>query len=227
MLRNIRHLVQQTGTWTEVTTLVIPGVNDGDDELCAIADFLADISLDIPWHVSGFTPHYQMRDRPPTPPATLRRAWEIGRAAGLRYVYTGNIWGSRQLAWLQQHLLPALRDDPDRARRLPRPPALVGTGPMPHVRRSDCREVEMTVQAVTPREPAHAGDAYIRQPAVAGRFYPANGATLAGEVQRLLAAGRALRTGPCACAGCPPRRLRLQRRSRRRRLSDIGRFSHQ
>ena len=97
VLRNIRHLVQQTGTWTEVTTLVIPGINDGDDELCAIADFLADINLDIPWHVSGFTPHYQMRDRPPTPPATLRRAWEIGRAAGLHYVYTGNIWGSHLL----------------------------------------------------------------------------------------------------------------------------------
>jgi pyruvate formate lyase activating enzyme len=98
VLRNIRHLVRQTNVWTEVTTLVIPGVNDGDDELRAIAGFLAEVSPDIPWHVSGFTPHYQMRDRPPTPAATLRRAWEIGRAAGLRYVYTGNIWGSRQLA---------------------------------------------------------------------------------------------------------------------------------
>ena len=98
VLRNIRHLVQQTGVWTEVTTLVIPGINDGDDELRAIADFLVGVSPDIPWHVSGFTPHYQMRDRPPTPAATLRRAWDIGRAAGLHYVYAGNIWGNRQLA---------------------------------------------------------------------------------------------------------------------------------
>jgi pyruvate formate lyase activating enzyme len=98
VLRNIRHLVEQTGVWTEVTTLIIPGINDGDDELRAIAGFLAGVSPDIPWHVSGFTPHYQMRDRTSTPPAALRRAWEIGKAAGLHYVYTGNIWGSRQLA---------------------------------------------------------------------------------------------------------------------------------
>lgn len=96
--RNIRHLVQETGVWTEVTTLVIPRLNDGDDELAAIANFLAEISPDIPWHVSGFTPQYRMQDRSPTPAATLRRAWEIGRAAGLRYVYTGNIWHSHALA---------------------------------------------------------------------------------------------------------------------------------
>jgi pyruvate formate lyase activating enzyme len=98
VLRNIRHLVQQTNIWTEVTTLVIPGVNDSDGELRAIADFLVAVSPDIPWHVSGFTPHYQMRDRPATPPATLHRAWEIGRAAGLHHVYTGNVWANRQLA---------------------------------------------------------------------------------------------------------------------------------
>ncbi len=97
ILRNIRHLVRETGVWTEVTTLVIPGINDGDAELEAIAGFLADVSPDIPWHVSGFVPHYQMRDRPATPATTLRRAWEIGRAAGLHYVYTGNIWGNRLL----------------------------------------------------------------------------------------------------------------------------------
>jgi pyruvate formate lyase activating enzyme len=97
VLRNIRHLVRETGVWTEVTTLVIPGINDGDAELEAIAGFLADVSPDIPWHVSGFVPHYQMRDRLATPATTLRRAWEIGRAAGLHYVYTGNIWGNRLL----------------------------------------------------------------------------------------------------------------------------------
>lgn len=97
VLRNIRHLVQETAIWTEVTTLVIPGLNDGDDELAAIAGFLAELSPDIPWHVSAFVPHYQLRDRPSTPAATLRRAWEIGRAAGLHHVYTGNIWHDAQL----------------------------------------------------------------------------------------------------------------------------------
>ena len=96
--RNIEHLVKQTKVWTEVTTLVIPGLNDGDAELHAIAGFLAGISVDIPWHVSGFAPHFRMRDRPPTPAATLRRAWTIGREEGLNYVYTGNIWGDPLLA---------------------------------------------------------------------------------------------------------------------------------
>jgi len=97
VLRNIRHLVER-GIWVEVTTLVIPGLNDSDEELRGIADFLVSVSPDLPWHVTGFTPHYQMRDRPPTPASTLRRGWEIGKAAGLRYVYTGNIWGSPLLA---------------------------------------------------------------------------------------------------------------------------------
>lgn len=96
--RNIRHLVREAGVWTEVTTLIIPGLNDGDEELRAIADFLAEISPDLPWHVSGFVPHYRMHNRPRTSADTLLRAWEIGRAAGLRYVYPGNIWGDPQLA---------------------------------------------------------------------------------------------------------------------------------
>lgn len=96
--RNIRHLVQETDVWTEVTTLIIPGLNDSDQELQAIADFLAAISPDLPWHVTAFTPHYKMRDRGPTDAETLYRAWQIGQATGLRYVYTGNIWGSARLA---------------------------------------------------------------------------------------------------------------------------------
>lgn len=107
VLRNIRHLVKETAVWTEVTTLVIPGVNDGDDELAAIAGFLAEISPDIPWHVSAFTPHFNMHDRPPTPAATLRRAWEIGRAEGLHYVYAGNLWASRELAGSGNTYCPA------------------------------------------------------------------------------------------------------------------------
>jgi pyruvate formate lyase activating enzyme len=97
VLRNIRHLVHDKRIWTEVTTLIIPGLNDGDAELRACAEFLAEVSPDLPWHVSAFHPDYQLRDRPPTPASTLHRAWEIGRAAGLRYVYPGNIWGDPQL----------------------------------------------------------------------------------------------------------------------------------
>lgn len=95
--RNIQHLVQESKIWTEVTTLVIPGLNDSEPELYAMAEFLADLSPNIPWHVTAFTPQYQMQDRPPTAAVTLLRAWQIGKAAGLHYVYAGNVWGNRLL----------------------------------------------------------------------------------------------------------------------------------
>jgi pyruvate formate lyase activating enzyme len=79
------------GIWVEVTTLVVPGENDSDADLTAIADFLASVSADIPWHLSAFHPDYHMQDRGRTPPATLKRAVTIGRKAGLRYIYTGNV----------------------------------------------------------------------------------------------------------------------------------------
>lgn len=85
--------MKQMGVWVEVTTLVIPGLNDSDSELKDIADFIKGVGVDIPWHVSAFHPTYKMLDRPRTPVATLRRAREIGLEAGLRYVYTGNIPG--------------------------------------------------------------------------------------------------------------------------------------
>ena len=107
VLRNIRHLATETGAWVEVTTLVIPRLNDGDEELRAIAEYLAGVSPDIPWHVSGFVPHYHMQDRPPTSAATLHRAWQIGKGAGLRYVYTGNVWGSPLLENCSDTLCPA------------------------------------------------------------------------------------------------------------------------
>lgn len=75
------------GVETEVTTLVIPTQNDSPQELAQIAGFLAGISKDIPWHVTAFYPAYQMMDTPPTPPNTLIRAQEIGKKAGLKYVY--------------------------------------------------------------------------------------------------------------------------------------------
>lgn len=91
VLRNIR-LATELGIWTEVTTLIIPGINDSDGELHSIAEFLVAISPDLPWHISAFHPSYKMHDRPPTPARTLRHAWQIGRSVGLRYVYPGNIW---------------------------------------------------------------------------------------------------------------------------------------
>ncbi|HEY6839399.1 MAG TPA: AmmeMemoRadiSam system radical SAM enzyme [Geobacteraceae bacterium] len=85
---------KRQGVWIEITTLVIPGWNDSDDELRGIAAFIADkVGCETPWHVTGFYPTYRMTDRPPTPLATLRRARQIGLDAGLRYVYEGNIPG--------------------------------------------------------------------------------------------------------------------------------------
>jgi len=81
------------GVWLEITTLVIPGVNDSDEELRGIAGFIASLSPDIPWHVSRFHADYELQQVPPTPIARLQRAVEIGRDAGLRYVYTGNLPG--------------------------------------------------------------------------------------------------------------------------------------
>lgn len=83
----------EAGIWVEVTTLVIPGRNDSGEELRWIAQFLAGISLDIPWHISRFVPAYKVWDLPPTPLTTLRKAREIGLSAGLRFVYLGNVPG--------------------------------------------------------------------------------------------------------------------------------------
>jgi pyruvate formate lyase activating enzyme len=85
--------MKESAVWLEVTTLIIPGLNDGDEELRELAGFLKDVGADIPWHVSAFYPTYKMLNRPRTPAATLRRARQIGLEAGLRYVYTGNIPG--------------------------------------------------------------------------------------------------------------------------------------
>jgi pyruvate formate lyase activating enzyme len=85
---------KKQGIWIEITTLLIPGWNDSDDELKAIARFIVDnLGPDTPWHVSAFFPTFKMQDRPPTPLATLRRAREIGVSAGLHFVYQGNIPG--------------------------------------------------------------------------------------------------------------------------------------
>ncbi len=89
-LRDYRRL----GVWLEVTTLVIPGLNDSDADLRGIAEFIAgDLGRSVPWHVSAFYPTYRMLDRPPTSLASLVKARDIGLAAGLEYVYVGNVPG--------------------------------------------------------------------------------------------------------------------------------------
>lgn len=86
-------LYKKLGIWLEITTLVIPGLNDTPDMLASIAAFIAGVGIEIPWHVTAFHPTHLMTDRPATPVQTLRLAREIGLQAGLRYVYTGNIPG--------------------------------------------------------------------------------------------------------------------------------------
>jgi pyruvate formate lyase activating enzyme len=86
--------IHQMGFWLEVVTLVVPGFNDSDAELRAIAEFLAAISRDIPWHVTAFHRDYKMPGPDNTPSETLIRAAGIGRAAGLHYVYAGNLPGA-------------------------------------------------------------------------------------------------------------------------------------
>ncbi|MDD5255248.1 MAG: AmmeMemoRadiSam system radical SAM enzyme [Candidatus Omnitrophica bacterium] len=86
-------LMKKAGVWVEVTTLVIPGENDSQDELSGIAGFIAGVSRDIPWHVSRFHPDYRFTAQPPTPSGTLKEAERIGKEQGLRFVYCGNVAG--------------------------------------------------------------------------------------------------------------------------------------
>ncbi|EFK08628.1 conserved hypothetical protein [delta proteobacterium NaphS2] len=82
--------------WVEVTTLVIPGQNDSDGELQHIARFIAGVSPEIPWHISRFHQSYQYGDTIPTPPETLRKAYRLGKEAGLQFVYVGNMPGEEK-----------------------------------------------------------------------------------------------------------------------------------
>ncbi|MDY7077690.1 MAG: AmmeMemoRadiSam system radical SAM enzyme [Chloroflexota bacterium] len=89
--RNITAIARETDIWIEVTTLLIPGLNDSEDELQAMAEWLVGVDPEIPWHVTAFHPDYEMRDRPRTAQQALARAYEIGKQAGLHYVYVGNV----------------------------------------------------------------------------------------------------------------------------------------
>jgi len=92
VLESLEVLVKDLGVWTEVTTLLIPGLNDGEAEVAALAGWLAErLGPDVPLHLTAFHPDFQLTEVPPTPPATLARARRQALAAGLRHVYTGNV----------------------------------------------------------------------------------------------------------------------------------------
>ena len=90
---NTIKLMKQMGLWIEITTLIIPTLNDGEEELRKIAAFIKSVGKEIPWHVSAFYPTYRLLDRPRTSVKILRNARKVGIEAGLRYVYSGNIPG--------------------------------------------------------------------------------------------------------------------------------------
>jgi pyruvate formate lyase activating enzyme len=84
-------LLKELDVWVEVTTLIIPTLNDSEEELREIALFIKDVDEGIPWHVTRFHPSYKLKDLPSTPPETLQRARRVGLGVGLRYVYEGNV----------------------------------------------------------------------------------------------------------------------------------------
>jgi pyruvate formate lyase activating enzyme len=92
VLETLREM-KKRGIWVEVTTLVIPTLNDDEGELREIAAFIRSLGDDVPWHVSRFFPRYKTEGLPPTPVKTIDRSLEIGRKAGLNHVYSGNVPG--------------------------------------------------------------------------------------------------------------------------------------
>ena len=92
VLDTLIYLKHETEVWFEITTLLIPGQNDSEEEITAMCKWIRkELGADVPLHFSAFHPDYKMSDIPPTPPATLVRAREIGLREGLHYVYTGNV----------------------------------------------------------------------------------------------------------------------------------------
>jgi len=96
VLDTLIYLKHETSVWLEITTLLIPGKNDSDEELHEMSAWIMEnLGADVPLHFSAFHPDWKMKDVPPTPPATLTRAREIAMQHGLRYVYTGNVHDTR------------------------------------------------------------------------------------------------------------------------------------
>ena len=95
VLESIR-MMMRLGIWVEITTLIIPGQNDSEEELVEIAEFISQVSVDIPWHISRFHPDFEYEDGVPTPLESLQKAFSIGKKAGLNHVYIGNAWGEAE-----------------------------------------------------------------------------------------------------------------------------------
>lgn len=96
VLDTISYIAKNTDIWMEITTLIVPGENDSDEELKKIADFLVtQAGPDVPWHISRFYPAYHFDDVSATPIKTLQRAEQIGKEAGLHYIYLGNVPGQK------------------------------------------------------------------------------------------------------------------------------------
>ena len=87
-------VMRELGVWVEITTLIIPGLNDDEEELREIASFIGTLGRETPWHISRFHPMYKLQDRSVTSVRVLESAREIGMQAGLKYVYTGNVPGN-------------------------------------------------------------------------------------------------------------------------------------
>lgn len=107
VLETIRSL-HAKGFWIEVVTLIVPGFNDSGEELKKMAGFLASVSVSIPWHITAFHGDYEMTDRRPTDGETLMRAAEIGKEAGLKFVYAGNLPG--RVSGLENTYCPDCRE---------------------------------------------------------------------------------------------------------------------
>ncbi len=84
-------ILHKKGVWVELTTLIIPGLNDSDEELDEMSKWIVSLDADIPWHISRFFPQYKMLDKDITPLATLKKAYEIGKSNGIRHIYIGNV----------------------------------------------------------------------------------------------------------------------------------------
>ncbi len=108
VLESIR-LMKELNIWIEVTTLVVPGMNDGEEELASIARFIAGVSPEIPWHISRFHPDYKYTQSHATPLETLQKACSLGKREGLEYVYIGNVWGESEDTFCPKCGKPLLR----------------------------------------------------------------------------------------------------------------------
>jgi pyruvate formate lyase activating enzyme len=92
VLETLAYLKRHTPVWLEITTLLIPGLNDSDRELEDLTCWVVEnLGPEVPLHFSAFHPDFRLRDRPPTPPGTLRRARQIACKNGVRHAYIGNV----------------------------------------------------------------------------------------------------------------------------------------